>query len=127
MLPVVIEHVHIFVDNRRPGNHNLNMFSMTRSQSRSLTTRDSILSTALSLFRRDGLDAATMRDIAKQADIALGAAYYYFPSKEAILQAYYDQVQEQHHTRVLEALASSGLTFEDGLKAVFHAKLDILL
>ena len=102
------------------------MFKTAKPQSRSLATRDSILATALALFRRDGLDAATMRDIAKQADIALGAAYYYFASKEAILQAYYDQVQKQHHAVVLETLARPGLNFEDRLKAVFHAKLDIL-
>ena len=102
------------------------MFKQQKTQPRSLATRDSILSTALGLFRRDGLDSTTMRDIAKQADVALGAAYYYFPSKEAILQAYYDRVQEQHHARVVEAMADENLPFEDRLKAAFHAKLDIL-
>lgn len=102
------------------------MFKTAKPQTRSRATRDFILSAALSLFRRNGLDNTTMRDIAKKADVALGAAYYYFSSKEAILQAYYDQVQEQHHTRVLEALAQQGLTFEERLKAVFHTKLDIL-
>lgn len=102
------------------------MFKTAKPQTRSRATRDLILSAALSLFRRNGLDNTTMRDIAKKADVALGAAYYYFSSKEAILQAYYDQVQEQHHTRVLEALAQHGLTFEERLKAVFHTKLDIL-
>ena len=102
------------------------MFNEDKSQPRSLATRDSILSTALNLFRRDGLDNTTMRDIAKHADVALGAAYYYYPSKEAILQAYYDQVQELHQAHVVDALASQKLSFEDKLKAVFHAKLDIL-
>jgi AcrR family transcriptional regulator len=102
------------------------MFKTAKPQTRSRATRDFILSTALSLFRRNGLDNTTMRDIARKADVALGAAYYYFSSKEAILQAYYDQVQVQHHTRVLEALAQQRLTFEERLKAVFHTKLDIL-
>jgi len=90
------------------------------------TTRDTILSTALAMFRQHGIDGATMRDIAKQADVALGAAYYYFASKEAILQAYYDQVQEQHHARLLETLAAGDLNLEGRLKAAFHRKLDIL-
>ncbi|HTP68845.1 MAG TPA: TetR/AcrR family transcriptional regulator [Dongiaceae bacterium] len=103
------------------------MFNTTKPQLRSLETRDAILSTALSLFRQDGLDATTMRDIADQAGVALGAAYYYYPSKEAILQGYYDGVQEQHQARVVEALTNAkGLNFEDRLKLVFHAKLDIL-
>ena len=34
-----------------------------------------------------------MRDIAKAAGLSLGAAYYYFPSKEALVFAYYEQNQ----------------------------------
>jgi len=100
------------------------MFKYLTSDSR--TTRDVILSTALTMFREHGLDSTTMRDIAKEADVALGAAYYYFASKEAILQAYYDQVQEQHHARMVETLAASDLNLEGRLKAAFHRKLDIL-
>src|SRR5205807_1692982 len=59
-------------------------------------TKELILSTALDLFRKSGFETATMRDIASSADVALGAAYYYFPSKEAIVSAYYDQVQRIH-------------------------------
>jgi len=102
------------------------MFKQPKTQSRSLSTRDTILSTALSLFRRDGLDSTTMRDIAQHADVALGAAYYYYSSKEAILQGYYDQVQDQHHSRVVEALDRKDLPLEGRLKAVLHSKLDIL-
>src|SRR2546430_4815442 len=65
-------------------------------------TKDLILSTALDLFRRSGFETATMRDIARAADVATGAAYYYFPSKEAIVFAYYDQVQRTHAEKVRE-------------------------
>lgn len=106
--------------------HNLNMFKDPKAQTRSLATREAILSTALSLFRQNGLDNTTIREISKEADVALGAAYYYFAGKEAILQAYYDQVQEQHHNRVQEALSGKDLPLEDRLKMAFHAKLDIL-
>jgi AcrR family transcriptional regulator len=105
---------------------NLNMFKDPKPQTRSLATREAILSTALSLFRQNGLDNTTIREISKEADVALGAAYYYFASKEAILLAYYDQVQEQHHNRVQEALSGKDLPLEDRLKVAFHAKLDIL-
>jgi AcrR family transcriptional regulator len=103
------------------------MFKQAPTQLRSTQTRNHILATALTTFRQRGLDAATMRDISKDAGVALGAAYYYFPSKEAILQAYYDEVQQQHHARVLAAFAANRLDFEDRLKAAFHTKLDILL
>lgn len=66
-----------------------------------------------------------MRDISREADVATGAAYYYFPSKEAIVSAYYDQVQRVHAERVQEALTSKqGL--RERLGVVLHSKLDIL-
>jgi len=88
-------------------------------------TKELILSTALELFRKSGLETATMRDIASSADVALGAAYYYFPSKEAIVSAYYDQVQRTHAEKVREEWkGNSGL--RERLGVVFHSKLEIL-
>jgi AcrR family transcriptional regulator len=55
-------------------------------------TGEHILQTALRLFRKKGFDATTMRDIAGTADMSLGAAYYYFASKEALVLAYYERV-----------------------------------
>jgi len=69
------------------------------------TTRQQILDTALRLFRERGFDEATMRDIASEAGVSLGNAYYYFPSKEAIVLAYYDLVQTEHARRVLAEVA----------------------
>jgi AcrR family transcriptional regulator len=102
------------------------MFKEATAYKHSTDTRAHILTTALAVFRRRGLDAATMREISKEAGVALGAAYYYFPSKEAIIQAYYDDVQREHHGRVSAALSDSHLNLEGRLCAAFHAKLDIL-
>jgi AcrR family transcriptional regulator len=52
-------------------------------------TRRRILAAALDLFQERGFAETTMRDIARKADVATGAAYYYFPSKEAIVMAFY--------------------------------------
>jgi len=57
---------------------------------KSKATREHILSTATKLFKKKGFGKTTMRDIAGAADVALGAAYYYFPTKEAMVQALYD-------------------------------------
>jgi len=89
-------------------------------------TRAQILQTALEVFRRRGLDGATMREIAKTAGVALGAAYYYFPSKEAIVQAYFDQVQVEHLTRVSAELAGGQHDLLERLRIAFRAKLDVL-
>jgi len=89
------------------------------------TTRGQILETALALLRRNGFDATTMRDIAAGAGLSLGAAYYYFPSKEAIVGAYYEYVQEEHLARAREAFAAAG-DLRARLRAAFHTKVDIL-
>lgn len=67
-----------------------------------------------------------MREVAKRAGVALGGAYYYFPGKEAIVQAYYERVQAEHARRAEEALKETKLDFGERLRIVFHSKLDIL-
>jgi len=88
-------------------------------------TRDRIYDAALALFRERGFDATTMRDVAAAAGMSLGAAYHYFPSKDAIVLAYYDRVQREHARRVAaEATADKPLVQRLGI--AFHSKYDIL-
>ena len=89
-------------------------------------TRARIVEAALGLFRERGLDATTMREVAEAAGMSLGAAYHYFPSKDAIVLAYYDQVQEEHARRVRGGPPGKKVV-ADRLRAVIHAKLDILV
>ena len=58
-------------------------------------TRERILDAALKLFRERGFDATTMRDIAAAADVATGAAYYYFRSKEELVMAFYVRTADE--------------------------------
>jgi AcrR family transcriptional regulator len=105
---------------------NLNMFNTGSPKSKGEQTRDLLFQTALKLFREKGFEATTMRDIAAHAKTALGAAYYYFPSKEAIVQAYYQNVQEEHNRRVREALHDKNLTLKERLRIATHTKLDVI-
>ena len=88
-------------------------------------TRRQILDTALGLFRERGFEETTIRDIAGRAGLSLGAAYYYFKSKEAIVGAYYDYVQDEHLVRSREAFARNG-DLRDRLRAALHTKIDIM-
>jgi AcrR family transcriptional regulator len=58
-------------------------------------TRAAILEAALDLFRERGYEQTTMRAIAERAGVALGNAYYYFHSKEHLIQAFYDRTQDE--------------------------------
>lgn len=59
-------------------------------------TRALILETALGLFRERGFEGTTMRAVAERAGLSLGNAYYYFPSKEHLVQAFYGRTHTEH-------------------------------
>lgn len=88
-------------------------------------TRRQILDTALALFREHGFEETTIRDIAGRAGLSLGAAYYYFNSKEALVGAYYDYVQQEHQARARARFARGG-PLRDRLRAALHTKIDIV-
>ena len=88
-------------------------------------TRKQILEVAMGLFRQKGFHETTMRDVAAEAGMALGAAYYYFPSKEAIVASYYDFVQAEHRRRSREILGREN-DLKSRLNGVVQAKLDIV-
>ena len=74
-------------------------------------TGGKILDVALGLFRTKGFDDTTMRDIAAKAGVATGAAYYYYPSKDAIVMAFYQRTFDEMQAKigkVLDAPGSSG-------------------
>jgi len=48
-------------------------------------TRLKIITTAVELFKKKGVERTTMEEIAATADIARGTLYNYFPEKEAII------------------------------------------
>jgi len=102
------------------------MFDERNTRGRSKETRAAILDHAIRRFREQGFDATTMRDVAQASGLALGSAYYYFASKEAIVQAYYDEVQSEHARRVAAALAEGKHSLGDRLRIAFHTKFDIL-
>jgi AcrR family transcriptional regulator len=93
--------------------------------SRRENTREQILDTATRLFRKSGFDETTMRDIAGEADVALGLAYHYFPSKEALVMAYYERVQREHRLVAHEKLTHTR-SLRDRLTMLLQTKLDIL-
>ncbi len=83
-----------------------------------------ILEIALRLFRRRGFERTTMRDIAEAAGLSLGAAYYYYPSKEALVLAYYER--QQAESEAMAAAVASTSDVRARLGAVIHGRLEQL-
>ncbi len=89
---------------------------------KSAETRARILDAAMDLFRRQGFEETTMREIAAEAGMATGAAYYYFVSKDAIALAFYDQSQQELEPLIEQALAGAR-NLKDRLISLLEVKL----
>jgi AcrR family transcriptional regulator len=97
----------------------------TRPTLRAEDTRRRIYQVALELFREKGFEQTTMRDVAAKAGVALGAAYYYFSSKESIVLAFYQEMQEDSHEAILEAMAGHK-KLKDRIRYVLEKRLELL-
>jgi AcrR family transcriptional regulator len=89
-------------------------------------TRALIVETALRLFRERGYEATTMRAIAREAGVSVGNAYYYFGSKEELIQAYYDELQEEH-VKACRAVLDRERAFAPRLLGVLKARIDTMV
>lgn len=89
-------------------------------------TREAILEAALCLFYERGWRETTMRAIATEAGVALGSAYYYFHSKESLIQAIYAHSHEEHAAASAHVLATER-NLRARLQGVMKAKLDTLM
>ena len=88
-------------------------------------TKALILDTALEMVRERGYDNTTMRAIAEKAGVSLGNAYYYFSSKDHLVQAFYQQLHDVHLAVALPALEQEK-TLKARLLTVIRLKIDTL-
>lgn len=80
--------MNMFTKNVKPGKR-----GRPRGQtSQGAAARDRLYATAIQLIGARGYEATTLRDIAKEADVSVGLLYRYFPSKQAVVIALYDEL-----------------------------------
>src|SRR5688572_22393295 len=58
--------------------------------------RERLYATAMRLIAARGYEATTLRDIAKEARVSVGLLYRYFPSKQAVVIALYDELSTEY-------------------------------
>ena len=63
--------------------------------------RERLYGIALKLIADRGYDATTLRDIAREANVSVGLLYRYFPSKQAIVIALYDELSSEYVRKVV--------------------------
>jgi AcrR family transcriptional regulator len=88
-------------------------------------TKALILQTALEIFHERGYEETTMRAIADKARVSLGNAYYYFHSKEYLIQAFYQRLHDDHLAAALPALEKQS-TLKARLLTVMRLRFDLM-
>lgn len=83
--------------------------------------REEIISTAKKLFYTKGYDSCTVNDILREISIAKGTFYYYFKSKEEVMDAIVAQNRDKIMDRVNGIKMNEELSPEDKLLSVFMA------
>lgn len=66
--------------------------------------RARIIDAAKRRFGRFGIKATTMQDIARQAEIAVGTIYQFFPDKDSLVLAWVDEHRQLLHTQLEDTL-----------------------
>lgn len=87
---------------------NLNMKKtirkMNKRQLQAIDTHQKILKTALSLMTKYGYSNVTIRDICKEADVAIGTFYIYFKSKGDIFSTMYNEADAYFSKEVFNTI-----------------------
>lgn len=86
-------------------------------------TRDRVVSAALAIVDRGGLERLTMRAIGRELGVDPMAAYHYFPNKQAILHAIADSIL----SGVGFPAPGAALSRQEALKAVARGYREALL
>ncbi len=100
---------------------------MKTSKSQQEQTRRTLIRTAVDLITEKGYDAATMKQIAREAGIGDATIYKYFPSKEKILLAYYELCIEITLEIAQETPGWEEFTLQEKLQRLVDSLLELLL
>jgi AcrR family transcriptional regulator len=88
------------------------------------TTRDRLLGAARDLFTTIGYHATTTPVLARRAGVAEGTIYRHFPSKQAVLNAAYQDVQRWGTATMREITVGPSRTVGERLSVLGRAWLD---
>src|SRR5262245_17832648 len=67
-----------------------------------VAARQRLYDTAIQLIGERGFDQTTLRDVAARAHVSVGLLYRYFPSKQAIVLALYDDLSAEYARQAAE-------------------------
>lgn len=83
-----------------------------------------MLQAAVLIFSERGYQAATIRDIVKEADVSIGTFYFYFPDKETLFVHLYEETAD-FLIPTLRQASSRRTTFQQQVKAILQSYVSI--
>lgn len=84
------------------------------------TRRQEIITAATQLFEENGVAKTSMAAIATRLQIAKGLVYYYFDSKDALVEAVLEQLTQNLNRSLADIVAREALDFHDKLKSILR-------
>ena len=100
---------------------------MKISQDQKTETRKKIISASVEIMIEKGLKNATMREIAKKAEIGDATIYNYFPTKESIIYGYYQDQFEEVIERIKKVDDFNEYNLQEQLQSFFETNLEVFL
>ena len=100
-----------------------------RKQSKADISRDKVLAAAVQVFSEKGYAGATMREVARVAGLSAGSLYYYFSSKELMMEAVINVSINNVSKTVLNAIAVQppSASYSEKIKVAIKAHLQGIL
>ena len=86
--------------------------------------RTAMMQAAVRVFAQKGYHAATVRDIVREADVAIGTFYFYFPDKETLFVHLFEETAAFLLQAIDQALVSRP-TFPAQLEAAVQAYVNV--
>jgi len=86
--------------------------------------RTAMMQAAVRVFAEKGYHAATVRDIVREADVAIGTFYFYFPDKETLFIHLFEETASFLLQAIEQAIASRN-TLPAQLEAAIQAYVNV--
>ena len=100
---------------------------MKISENQKQENRKKIIRSAVDAITRKGMKGATMKMIARKAGLGDATIYNYFPTKEAIVYAYYEEQLDESVIRLRVIPDFNEYSLQEQLQAFFETQLELFL
>lgn len=87
--------------------------------------RKEIIHQARILFSEQGIKNTSIAQIAKSIGVAKGLVYYYFRTKEEVIDSVVEEICQEHIKEISDRLAKEGKTFYDQLLILVDAYYNV--